>query len=82
MEFETLSSEELADLLRQFYASVRTAYGKEYSRSAYTGFRAAIQRHLVEPPFNRKLNIIQDREFITANLVSQQHVCMQKYIFF
>jgi hypothetical protein len=67
--FEDLPPETLNTLLRQFYAEVQTKDGKKYSRSAYVNIRNGINRHLNSPPFLRKINIIQDRDYAPANQV-------------
>ncbi|XP_071116776.1 uncharacterized protein, partial [Haliotis cracherodii] len=60
---------QLNERLRFFYAEVRNAEGDLYSKSSFVGLRAAIHRHIRGPPFERSINIIQDREFHTANNV-------------
>lgn len=68
-EFELLNVQELDSLLRHFYASVRTKDGKEYSKAALVGMRAAINRHLNSPPFTRNINLMNDRDFMASNQV-------------
>ncbi|XP_071085310.1 uncharacterized protein [Haliotis cracherodii] len=68
-EFEELPTEELSAHLRQFYAEVRTEDGQYYSKSSYIGLRAAIHRRLRSPPYDRNINILQDKEFHNANKV-------------
>ncbi|XP_046566402.1 uncharacterized protein LOC124275008 isoform X2 [Haliotis rubra] len=68
-EFEELPTEELSAHLRRFYAEVRTEDGQYYSRSSYIGLRAAIHRRLRSPPYERNINILQDKEFHNANKV-------------
>lgn len=65
--FEALPEDVLCSLLRTFYAELRTKEGKIYSRSSLMGIRAAIQRHLTGPGFNRVINIISGPEFRSAN---------------
>ena len=67
--FETLPISDLCNTLRRFYGSVRKADGTTYSKSSINNIRAAIQRHLQSPPFSRQLNILQDKEFVSANNV-------------
>lgn len=44
--------------------------GERYKSSSMVGIRASIQRHLSSPPYNRIINIISDKHFISANQVS------------
>ena len=67
--FEEKSAEELARLLRQFYAEVRNQKGQPYSRSSLVGIRASIQRHLESPPYNCTYSIVTDSIFKPANTV-------------
>ena len=46
---------------------MRSKLGEQYSKSALAGIRSAINRHLTSEPFNRKLNIIADKEFKKSN---------------
>ena len=66
-EFEKLEVVELDDRLRRFYAEVQTRDGQVYSKAALAGMRAAINRHLTSNPWNRKINIIRDKEFQRSN---------------
>ncbi|XP_067669259.1 uncharacterized protein [Haliotis asinina] len=68
-DFEELPTEELSAHLRRFYAEVRTEDGQYYSRSSFIGLRAAIHRRLRSPPYDRNINILQDKEFHSANKV-------------
>ena len=67
--FEEASCDELNTMLRQFYGELMPKKGQRYSRSAYMNIRNGINRHLNAPPFSRKLNIMQDRDFAPANQV-------------
>ena len=67
VEFHSITASQLNDILRKFYGEVKSKKGSVYGPSALTGIRAAIQRNLAMPPFNRGLNIIADKEFIPAN---------------
>ena len=60
---------ELAERLREFYASARKRDGTEYGKAAMSAIRAAIHRHITGAPHHRKINIMQDREFQVANHV-------------
>ena len=64
--FEEMSKEELADILRQFYGTVCSKKGKEYSRSSMVNLRSGINRHLTNPPYKRNIDIMQDQEFLQA----------------
>ena len=68
-QFEWLEVIELDTLLQQFYASVRTKEGNEYSKSALVGLRAGINRHVSTPPISRNINIMRDRDFRGSNQV-------------
>ena len=68
-EFEKLSPEKLGELLEEFYFGVRSKSGKEYSRSAFKSIQAALQWHLESKPYDRKINLSQDPEFLEANQV-------------
>ena len=67
--FEYMAADELADQLRKFYGEARTKKRKDYSKQSLISLRAGIQRHIQEPPYNRQINIITDREFKQANMV-------------
>jgi len=68
-KFEDLPEKDLAALLREFYASLRTKDGKEYSQSGYVNIRAGLNRHLTSPPYNKPINLMRDRVFQAANQV-------------
>ncbi len=68
-EFEFLASSELNERLRLFYAEVRNVNGQMYSKSTIVGLRAAIHRHIRASPYERNINILQDKDFHTANNV-------------
>jgi len=59
----------IASNLRRFYGSLKSKAGKEYSKSAYVSIRSGINRHLTSPPHNRQINIMHDRDFMSANHV-------------
>ena len=67
--FEEMSKEELAEILRQFYGTVCSKKGKEYSRAGMVNLRSGINRHLTNPPYKRNIDIMQDQEFLQANKV-------------
>ena len=68
-EFEALEVDQLAPLLKKFYAEVRKQDGTQYAKPTYVGIRAAIHRHLTSEPFCKTYNIMSDREFVAANNV-------------
>ncbi|KAJ1159373.1 hypothetical protein NDU88_012040 [Pleurodeles waltl] len=68
-EFENLSKSDLAMILREFYATVRTSDSQHYSVSSYVCMRAGINRYINDPPYRRNFNIMRDSEFNSANNV-------------
>ena len=58
---------DLSEILRKFFAEVKTEKGQALTPSVLTGIRAAIHRHLTCAPLSRNINILQDSEFISAN---------------
>ncbi|XP_072014191.1 uncharacterized protein [Amphiura filiformis] len=68
-KFETLPPDTLCQLLRQFYGSARKENGQPYSKSSLLNIRAALQRYISSPPFNRTINIIRSEQFQSANNV-------------
>lgn len=67
VDFDTVTKSELASVLREFYATIRTSKGDMYGVSSYAGLRAGLNRHLNER--GRVWNIMQDPEFTAANNV-------------
>ena len=67
IDYEVISPTELNEILRKFYAEVKTEKGKKLTPSALTGIRAAIHRHITSAPISRNMNILQGSEFVTAN---------------
>lgn len=67
--FEEYPPEKLSATLRTFYGSLRNKQGDVYSKSAYINIRAAINRYLTSPPYNKTINIMHDRQFMAANHV-------------
>ena len=70
-DWKTVSSKELNDILRKFYAKVKTRKGRTLSPSALTGIRVAVHRLIPSPSNNRAINILKDSEFIPANNMFQ-----------
>lgn len=69
MNFEELSSDDLAKELRCFYDEARTKNGNQYSKSALVSIRAGINRDLTSLPYFRIINIMKDKEFMSSNHV-------------
>ena len=67
----TISAQNLNYELRKFYGELKSTKGNSLTPSALTGIRAAIHRHLINPPLSRNLNIIKDSEFTTSNQMYQ-----------
>ena len=65
--FENVSPEELAEVLRKFYAEVKGNEGKTLTPSSMVGLRDALHRHITTPPISRTMNIVNDKEFLRAN---------------
>ena len=70
-DFEDLPVHDLASLLRRFYGGAKKQDGTSYSLQSLRGLRAAIHWHITSPPYSRKINILRDREFMSANNVFQ-----------
>ena len=64
---KTIDKKELNKILRKFYAEVKTEKEQALTPSALTGIRAAVHRHLTSAPLSRNVNILQDRDFMSAN---------------
>ena len=69
VDLKTVSATDLSEILRNFFAEVKTEKGQALTPSALTGIRAAIHRHLNCAPLSRNINILQDSEFMSANQV-------------
>ena len=67
VDLKTASPLDLSEILRKFFAEVKTEKGQALTPSVLTGIRAAIHRHLTCAPLSRNINILQDSEFISAN---------------
>jgi len=68
-DFEMLPTEDIMNILREFYGSVRNKKGEMYGKSSIVNIRAGIHRHLTSPPYSRTVNILRDIEFLPANQV-------------
>ena len=60
---------ELNDCLPVSYAAVKQKDGKDFKVSSLRTIRAAIERHLKQPPSNKKWSIVGDPAFEKANKV-------------
>ena len=67
MNFHSVSEDDLAKILRKFYAEVKKEDGKPLTPSSLVGIRAAINRFLVASPYYRKINIVSGQNFTIAN---------------
>ena len=67
VDLNFVSSVELNEVLRKFYAEVKSEKGQPLTPSTLTCIRAAIHRQLTSAPISRSINIMQDTEFLTAN---------------
>ena len=65
--WQKLSKIQLNDVLARFYVEVRTRDGKPYSKQAYAGLRAGIQRHLTDEPWFLNYSIVSDPAFKQCN---------------
>ena len=55
--------------LRRFYGDLQQKSGDEYKRSSLVNVRAGLNRHLISPPYDRKVNLMHDTAFQGANQV-------------
>lgn len=69
VDFENYEVPQLAESLRNFYGALRSKKGDFYSKSAYVSIRSSINRFLTSPLHNRPINIMKDREYMSANQV-------------
>ena len=67
IDLKTVAPKELNQVLRKFYAEVKTEKGQPLTPNALTGIRAAIHRHITSVPLRRNVNILQDSDFMSAN---------------
>ena len=64
-----MCKEELNECLKSFYTSARKKDGTFYKSSSMKSIRAAIDRFLRSPPYNKPFSIIADSAFNEANKV-------------
>ena len=69
VDLKTVSATDLSEILRKFFAEVKTENGQALTPSALTGIRATIHCHLTCAPLSRNINILQDSEFMSANKI-------------
>ena len=62
-ESENSKSDGLSEILRKFFAEVKTEKSQALTPSVLTGIRAAIHHHLTRAPLGQNINILQDSEF-------------------
>ena len=63
------NAEILCDHLKNFYAEACKQNGEPYSVSAMLNLRNGISRHLVMPPYQRTIDVIEGPAFLQANLM-------------
>ena len=67
-DFENLPTNELNDILKEFYLDARKTDGKLYKTGSLKAIRHSLNRHLNGLPFNRRIDIIKDEAFREANV--------------
>ena len=69
VHFHTISADELATILRRFYAEVKKENGKPLTPSSSVGIRAALNRYLLGTPLYRNMDVVSGpcQEFVVAN---------------
>jgi len=66
VDFNCVTPVELNEVLRKFYAGVKSEKGQPLTRSTLTGIQAVIHRQLTSASTSRSMNIMQDSEFLSA----------------
>ena len=75
VNFEDLNKDQLAEVLRQFYPSVHQnpkkgdGEGQPYAKQSLINIRSGLNRYLQLPPYNKTWDLMQDKEFLSANRV-------------
>ena len=64
-----MTSEELHDTLRQFYAKVKNKDGDDYRKNTLMGFRRRIEHYLNAPPHNKGIKIATNTAFKKSNMM-------------
>ena len=85
-QFEEMSKQDLADTLREFYPSARQSsnagggdnVGKPYAKQSLINIRSAINHHFQLPPHNKTWDLMNDKEFLSANKVFKGNLRDQK----
>ena len=77
-DLDSVSPSELNEILRKFYAEVKTNQKKDLTPSALTGIRASIHRTITSQPISGPINILKDREFLPGNKMFEA-VCKSYY---
>ena len=67
VDLKTVSPTDLSEILRKFFAEVKTEKVQALTSSVLNGIKAAIHRHIITDPLSRNINILQDSEFKSAN---------------
>ena len=68
VNFHSITSSELAPILRRFYAEVRRKDSdKPLTPSSLVGIRASINRYITSAPFYRNMNVVAGPDFVVAN---------------
>ena len=62
-----MSTSELDNNLRKFYAEVRNKKGEDYSKSSLLGLRNGIERYLDGPPHNKGIQFSGNPSFKASN---------------
>ena len=76
--FEELPTDNLAQLLHQFYGTVLSKQGKKYSKSGMVNLRSGLNRYLQNPLFKRTLDLMNDKCFLQASKVLTGKLCDNK----
>ncbi|KAI9516450.1 hypothetical protein NQZ68_015951, partial [Dissostichus eleginoides] len=78
IDFQTSTKQQLNNMLRDCYATVRNGIGtftvrngkgELYGLSSYIGLRAGLNRHINDPPLSLSWSLLKDTEFTTCNNV-------------
>ena len=72
IDLHRASEDEIAGVLKQFYTNACKRNGKPYSPNALAVIRSALLKTLVSPPFERPIDIVNDRAFNDANRVFKE----------
>lgn len=67
MDFERFDNVKLDECLGHFYMDLRKVDGSHYKVNSLEIIRHGLNRHLKNPPFNKKCDIIKDPAFTDSN---------------